>query len=146
MHRSTANLDGHLGRVLLARAPGVLDGAATVELDGNWLRRSGSQRVDALAQALHDLHDVPTVGADQLMQEFVLKEREHRGAAPADGVAEAGATVTGAISNVDDRQFEGAASPRGGSTGRRTSRAPAVTMDASLVIDHSPRPYRPLKS
>ena len=67
----------------------------------------GRQRMNALAEALHDLHDVPTVGADQLMQEFVVKERKNRRAAGTDGVPEASATVTCVIGDVDDRQFEG---------------------------------------
>ena len=59
--------------------------------------------MDALPQALHDLDDLPAVGSDQLVQEFVFKERQHCGAACTDGVPEARAAVSGAIGEVDDR-------------------------------------------
>src|SRR5947207_4105807 len=79
--------------------------------------------MDALPQALHDLHDLPAGAAGEMRQEFVLKECQDRSTAGSDRVAEAPTMLTRAIRDVDDWQLEGVEFLNG-VTARRVQRQP----------------------
>ena len=54
----------------------------------------------------HDARNRPRVRSDDRGQQLVLNEREHRGAAAPDRVAEADAAAAAPIGQLDDRQLE----------------------------------------
>src|SRR5207249_4451261 len=67
---------------------------------------SGRERMDALAQPFHDVHDLPAVAANEFRDEFMLEQSRDRCAARPDRVTESHTAATRMICDVDDRQFE----------------------------------------